>query len=186
MIKSYKYGNISFPSENEYKKYFSKNELNTYQEYINDMVKKYHRSNTIIIDVGANVGLFSISFGKICKNCEIHSFEPVSRTFNILEKNIKINNLENIKLHKKALSDTNNFDIIQVDQNNLGASSINQDLHLMDKLKKLSKRKGILKEKIEKIRLDDMNFDNVSFIKVDIQEHEYFFLLGAQETLKKK
>ena len=30
-----------------------------------------------------------------------------------------------------------------------------------------------------------MNLNNISFIKVDVQEHEHF-LLGAEETLKRK
>ena len=45
--------------------------------------------------------------------------------------------------------------------------------------------RNIKKKKIEVKKLDDLKIDNISFIKVDIQEHELEFLNGAKETLKR-
>lgn len=50
------------------------------------------------MDIGANVGLFSLmAFDKIKDSGEIFSFEPINKTFKVLEENIKINNIKNIK-----------------------------------------------------------------------------------------
>ncbi len=49
--------------------------------------------NSVVIDVGANIGVFSIfSAGK---NNIVYSYEPMPNNFRLLEENIKLNKLEN-------------------------------------------------------------------------------------------
>lgn len=170
--QDYLYGTLCFVGEKDANSFFKNNEYtNTYQEYINDILKTYYRPNTNILDVGANVGIFSLSFAKIASNCQIHSFEPVKITNNLLNETIKINNINNVKIYNYGLGDKNEELNINVNPNKLGFSSIKQDL-------KKETEKIIIK------KLDDINIQNISFIKVDIQEYEYEFLLGAENTLK--
>lgn len=172
--QDYLYGTLCFLSEKESNRFFKnkKNEnVNTYQEYINDMLKTYYRPNTNILDVGANVGIFSLSFAKIASNCQIHSFEPVKITNSLLNETIKINNINNVKIYNYGLGDKNEELNINVNPNQLGCSSIKHNF-------KKETEKIIIK------KLDDINIENISFIKVDIQEYEYEFLLGAKNTLK--
>lgn len=50
-------------------------------------------NNSVIIDIGANIGVFSIfSAGK---NNIVYSYEPMSDNFRLLDENIKLNKLEN-------------------------------------------------------------------------------------------
>ena len=50
-------------------------------------------NNSVIIDIGANIGVFSIfSAGK---SNIVYSYEPMSDNFRLLEENIKLNKLEN-------------------------------------------------------------------------------------------
>lgn len=50
----------------------------------------------IIFDVGANIGIYSLSFSNLFPNATIYSFEPVKKTYDILVDNIKLNNAKNI------------------------------------------------------------------------------------------
>jgi len=79
----------------------------------------------ILIDIGANQGLYSLLAGQN-KNCQkAFAFEPVKRTSEILENNVKINNLEDkISLHRYAISDQNGYIDIAMKENHSGASSI--------------------------------------------------------------
>lgn len=40
-------------------------------------------------------------------------------------------------------------------------------------------------ERIEVRTLDSLHLDNIGFIKMDVEENEYYVLLGAVETLKR-
>lgn len=50
--------------------------------------------NSIIIDIGANIGVFSI-FAAQSENTIIYAFEPMADNFDLLKKNIRQNKLEN-------------------------------------------------------------------------------------------
>jgi len=60
----------------------------------------------LILDCGSNIGLTILYFKKIYPQCKIIGFEADVRTFKLLEKNIKVNNLENVTLINRALYDT--------------------------------------------------------------------------------
>lgn len=176
MVKqTYKYGVLNYSNEENRKKFFClKNiEKDEYQEYVNDTVKKYGKNNTLILDVGANVGIFTISFAKLFPNSEIHSFECVPSTKNYLEMNVKENNCNNVVIHDYGLSDKNEQSDITFNEYNTGNASI-----------KLKATKDDQRIKIELKKLDDLNLTNISFIKADIQDHELEFIKGAENTLK--
>lgn len=53
------------------------------------------RQNDVFFDVGANVGSYTILASKVRKAQSI-TFEPIAQTFNILSKNIEINNIADL------------------------------------------------------------------------------------------
>jgi FkbM family methyltransferase len=60
-------------------------------------------SQDVVIDIGANIGYYTIMAAKsLLKNGECHAFEPVLSTFNILNRNIELNNLTNVKSYRIA------------------------------------------------------------------------------------
>jgi FkbM family methyltransferase len=60
-----------------------------------------------IIDCGANIGMAVLYFKKNHPQSSILAFEPNPYVFDILERNIRENKLENTKAYNVALSDTN-------------------------------------------------------------------------------
>jgi FkbM family methyltransferase len=71
----------------------------------------YHFSSTkvapFIIDCGANIGMSILYFKYLYPQARIIAFEPNPHSFQILEMNIKINQLSDITLYNMALSDVN-------------------------------------------------------------------------------
>jgi len=74
---------------------FEKNEIKIFQILLN--------SNEVIIDIGANTGIYTIIAG--VKNKHVYAFEPVPYIFERLCDNIKINNLTKITPINQAVSD---------------------------------------------------------------------------------
>lgn len=58
----------------------------------------------IIYDCGANIGFATIFFKILYPEAKILCFEPNPKTFQSLERNILINNFNNVQLHQIALS----------------------------------------------------------------------------------
>lgn len=64
------------------------------------------KENPIIVDVGAHIGLFSLTANSKTENSKIYSIEPNSKNYNILLEQIEINDLNGkIIPFKIALSD---------------------------------------------------------------------------------
>ena len=61
--------------------------------------------NSVVVDIGGNVGSFSLYARQWNPNCQIHTFEPNPQVFPMLEHNTK--NLGNITINQVALSDQN-------------------------------------------------------------------------------
>ncbi len=61
-------------------------------------------TDDIIIDIGANIGAFSILYAKLMPFIKVYAIEPVAETYVKLCKNIKLNNLTNIIPINSAIS----------------------------------------------------------------------------------
>jgi FkbM family methyltransferase len=55
----------------------------------------------VVIDIGANRGFFSMLASKNAS--KVFSFEPITETHRECQANLDINNIQNVKLHKKAV-----------------------------------------------------------------------------------
>jgi FkbM family methyltransferase len=68
----------------------------------------YLRPGDVFLDVGANVGLYTIAAAHIVGSTgQVHAFEPCSQTFSRLEENVRLNALRCVSSHRLALSDSN-------------------------------------------------------------------------------
>lgn len=127
--------------------------------------------NKDILDIGANIGNHTVYFGKLLKANSIHSFEPVSEFYNILKKNVELNQLnDTVTIHNVALgNESGKARVKYFNPDELGATQIekNEDGDMVLQ------------------RLDDLEFDNIDFMKIDVEKFEYNLLLGAKQTLDK-
>ena len=75
-------------------------------EWINNFKKK---NKIIFLDIGSNIGIYSIYAALKHKNIEIISFEPSTSNLRVLSRNISINKLQNkIKIFQIPLGNKKN------------------------------------------------------------------------------
>ena len=60
----------------------------------------------LIVDCGSNIGLAVLYFKRLYPKCRIIAFEPDRATFEMLERNVRANNLADVTLVQKALYDS--------------------------------------------------------------------------------
>ena len=147
------------------------------------LLKKLLKPDSIFIDVGANVGVFSLVAALIAKNGEIHAFEPSMRLFGNLKENIALNGFTNIKTNNLGLfSETTNKTLHHpkgVGMVNAGAASLFQEVQI--------DTDNFESETISLVTLDNYveknNLLRIDLIKMDIEGAEMNALQGATRSL---
>ncbi len=85
------------------------------------------RSNDIdtFIDIGANIGLYTVLIGRLQQVERVISFEPVRRNYNQLLGNVFANRLDaKVEAHRVALSDRESEATIHIDPTSTGVSRL--------------------------------------------------------------
>jgi FkbM family methyltransferase len=156
--------------------------VNKEHERFETLILKYFlQKNSIYIDIGANIGYFSLIVGSIAKNGKVLSFEPDTENFKLLEKNISTNNLTNIQTFQHAVSDTNGFvNLFSSDANKGNPRFFKEDLEgYMEECQSSESIKCVTLDNF----LDDLIKPNI--IKMDIQGGEMLALKGMKNTIQK-
>ena len=116
------------------------------------------------VDVGGHCGFWSFYLGGNFK--KVYAFEPVEIFRECFKKNTPH---ENVELFPVALGNENSFVSMSVELENTGAT------HVSNKIDGLNK--------VELKKLDDYEFTDIDFIKIDVEGYENQVVLGAKETL---
>lgn len=173
ILSEYKYGKVLYNAND----FYMGTCVSEYGEYCDEeieLISKIVKRGDTILDVGANIGLMTIPFSKMVgPNGKVLSFEPQAKIYYILCGNIAINDLNNVESYNLAVGDTNeplflpNIDYKK--SNNFGGISLSD--------------KGDIK--VNQIKLDDLSFEKLNFIKIDVEGMEINVLEGSKETMKK-
>ena len=129
-------------------------------------------ANGIVLDIGANIGNHTLYFANEVGAKKIYAFEPFRANYDILRKNIQINQLENrvctfdcglgnkVGWYKCGTVEKSNMGGIYIEGNEFGNMYVD--------------------------RLDNYQYDDdVVFMKVDVEDMEVQVLLGGMETIQK-
>lgn len=159
---------------------FTSGELHAMQ-YANEKLKKF--DPITVFDVGASSGEFArlvVTIFSSQKN--IYSFEPSIHTFEVLERRLKKWGLvEKVKCFHFGFGSEN--DLLTLYASKAGASSAS--------VYKTSNETTIgYTEKIKIRTIDDFclenNINQIDFLKIDIEGHEFQAMMGAKRMIESK
>lgn len=137
-----------------------------YQYQVRDRSVTYCQQRRTAIDIGANVGLWARD---LCESFQlVVAFEPVDIFRQCLLENISSWNLH---IEPFALGDCKTTANMIITQDNMGHTHVDP----------ASMGNGT----IEMRRLDDYNYDNIDYIKIDCEGFEYKVLQGGEETIRR-
>ena len=141
-------------------------------------MRRHIPSASTVIDVGANVGLFSVTFGYAVGSAgQVLAFEPLVSNMERLRENIALNGLMNVKIYGSAL----------------GESEGEATLHLADdpaftSTTTVTGRHTGVNVKVPVTRLDtvwqSLSCPAIAAIKLDVEGGELAVLKGGESLLK--
>jgi FkbM family methyltransferase len=142
---------------------------------INELILSCLKEGDVFLDVGANIGYYSVLAGKkVGESGRVISVEPVSSTARVLNLNLKLNGLKNVKIIQKATWSSNQILTLHMPEGFFGLASVHKPAEATDSFV------------IRGVPLDDISEAlKVNLLKIDAEGSEYQILKGAKKTLKK-
>lgn len=138
---------------------------------------KLTKESNVILDIGANTGVYSLLSKSINPASEIHAFEPSVHIYNKLVKNVAINEMD-INTHDLAISNfTGEQTFYDFKSKNLTSASLSSEM--------MKNKSDIIEYKVNTTTLDNFillkGIKKIDLIKVDIEMHEPEFVEGFKQ-----
>jgi len=139
---------------------------------------------SVILDIGANIGVMTASLAQEKKRATIFAFEPIPDNYVTIERVIRHYDLKNVHLFKVALGEEAGEVRMLVPV--VGRSHMQGLSHVLEKPDN-EQEGNLLLVPIRK--LDDMPelaaAERISAIKIDVENFEYYVFKGAHDLLQK-
>jgi FkbM family methyltransferase len=149
-----------------------------FEIFVNEDYKYSNKSkkDLKILDIGANVGYFSLYMSRKFPDSQIFSFEPFPATYDRLKENLKLNNTGNVKVYQLAVSNFNgSADFYSIDW--AGCNTLIKDKFDEGQYETTT---------VETIAFEEINkltgIDEYDYAKIDCEGSEYSIFLKSPDT----
>ena len=135
------------------------------------LIKNLVKPSYVCMDIGANIGYFTLLMARQCKH--VYAFEPEPSNFEMLKQNMVLNTFADVTLYKEAVGDKNGTMPLYICPTD----------HGMHRLYKSKWCNEITDTYVYCTQLDEYKFHKIDLIKMDIEGAEYGALQGMVELL---
>lgn len=177
---------VIFDINNRYKMYLDLSDKGISSElcihkkrefFSTEYFEKIITEDMIIIDIGANIGYYALLESQLAKKGHIYAIEPVPKNFHLLNRNILLNNCQNISTYSLAIGDVEGIlEMYVYDKCNWSSFIFNPEGKIIDNIQV----PVITLDKFIKLHA----VDKPNFIRMDVEGFEYNILKGASRTLQ--
>lgn len=133
--------------------------------------------DAVALDVGANLGWYSMLLARRFPKAQIHAFEPEARNLELLRQNVRDNGCRGVTVHGVAVAEENATKLLYTyAQKNMGRHS----LLAINDTEPVAVRAVRLDDFLAEQRIEPKR---VGFVKIDIEGYEELALRGASQLL---
>lgn len=162
------------------------------REFMTQLNLNNNNNNAIVMDIGANIGIYTILLSHIYPKAKIIAIEASPTIFEMLRSNCKLNNLvfsgSNVLLINKAISDKDDITTEFYEKHSMSTMLKEFLTNLSSTI--LSNQDELNKRVIRTITIDNLvetiNINEISLLKIDVEGAEVLALKGAIKTLTQK
>lgn len=149
-----------------------KNELSRgvqWESYVADAINQYTKPGSLALDIGAHIGTLTLVMSHaVGPQGAVFAFEPQPKIFRELFLNMSVNNLANVEFFWAGVGDHD------------GEIELSPFFPMSEGSTQLA---GGTDEFVQLLTIDSLNLENVSLIKIDVEQQEDQVLSGAKETI---
>jgi len=164
-----------------------------WEPHVTKLMAGLIKADDICLDIGANVGVYTLVMSDLARNGHVYAFEPSSMNFAFLQKNIADNTLTNATAHRLALGNrigSGNFHYLP----EIAGASFAEDTSVERSPDQII-REALgwpwqrVTERVQFTTLDHWaaqeGIVRVDFVKMDVEGSERFVIEGGEATFKK-
>ncbi len=145
------------------------------EKFLTDYIKRAIGKYDHCVDIGANLGYYTLLEARKATDGTVYAFEPDSGNFSLLQRNMILNNVKNVIISDKAIADISGSKTFYLYPRR-NWSSFNDRIGV----------KYFKKIVVETVKLDRLykQIGKVNFIRMDVEGYEVKIIEGAKKLLK--
>jgi len=143
-------------------------------------------SGTIVLDIGANIGIMTVHLARSIKDVAVYSFEPMPNNINAFKRIINYFKLKNVQLFEIALGNTEGeAEMVMPVINAVRMQGLSHVVHNSITENNEGERFKVPLKMLDTMEELSNTSKRISAIKIDVENFEFFVLDGAKNLLAK-
>ena len=155
-------------------------ELNTFN-LVSKLNLKRDIKNSSFVDVGGNVGIYSLYFKKNY-NSKVFIFEPDDNNLNLLINTKLKNNYSNFHIFPFGLTNEEKMMSFLIDDISGSTGTFSKERNIPQIRMGIQNKKDIISMKLDTFK---KVINNISWVKIDVEGHEIEVIQGMIEIIKR-
>jgi FkbM family methyltransferase len=150
-------------------------------EWLNFFGSTENLHSIVLVDVGANIGIYTLYWCSLNRNLRAISIEPFEENYKLLVSNVDMNDFtDRVKFLKQPLSSQKNYGVYNISDKRPGSSSFKFNCGDIQDLGN--------SKLIESLTLDILlnRVVGQKILKIDVDGNDFDILQGAEESLTNK
>ncbi len=157
-----------------------------HEPLVTRLVRQEVRPGMRVLDIGANMGYYVLLEARaVGEHGHIYALEPVPQTFEMLQRNVRLNNLQNVHLFQMALGATNGEATMYV-MEKWNWSHLSHDRWHSSRLAHMrTQTTATVNVPIRTLDrfVEEAGLEQVNFLRMDVEGFEVDIVEGGRETL---
>ena len=147
-----------------------------YEPAVLEIIKRELKEGDVLVEIGAHLGYYTLILSKLVGPAgKIYAFEPDPNNFTLLKKNLEVNQIKNVVLERKAVSNRNGKMLFYPGKERSTHGSLIKGEYACGN-----------PIEVDGLRLDDYPFkEKINLIKMDIEGEEFRALEGMRSLILK-
>jgi FkbM family methyltransferase len=136
------------------------------------------KTSSVIFDIGANTGVYSLCAKSVNSSAQVFALEPVTRVYEKLCRNIELNDYDVVALETAASNANGTAEIYDMAGEHEYAATLDRDIYSNFEL---------IESTVKTARLDTLieqrGIETIDLIKIDVEGHDPEVLIGLGKYL---
>jgi FkbM family methyltransferase len=145
-----------------------------YEEEYYAILATFRRPESVFLDIGANLGVFSLRMSPLIRKGHVHAFEPNTAIRTLFSRSVHLNGLADlVTIHEVGASDSDQHLVLSIPEAHAGGASV------------MVPGADVVGLAIEVKRIDGVlaNLPGFDIAKIDVEGHELSALRGMSGLL---
>ncbi|MBT9171477.1 MAG: hypothetical protein DDT18_01853 [Actinobacteria bacterium] len=149
-----------------------------YEKEETQFIYNFLKSTDVCLDIGANVGYFTLLMASKARQGQVYSFEPIPICYHLLNCSILLNNFTNVVVNNCAVGEIDGESIFYISMDSAFSSLRNPSI--IGESSSISVPVVSIDNYVDSRR----NINKVDFIKIDVEGAEMQVINGATSLLR--